>query len=234
MSSLIDCFSDLSASIGIISETWLTDGESLEKEVSDLVLGTGLQMLHQNRPPNQRGFSHGGVAVVYRETAMTLKKKRLHNPRNLEVMVATGSIKGCVRKVVVVGCYIPPNYSVPQGRSTMDFICGVISDIKREMDDPYIIVAGDFNQWKIHEVLADFPDLQEHAVGNTRGDHCIDRIFSNLEVQVAGTVPPLETDRCPESSPKKSDHRISFVQSSVNKVQSYNCLLYTSPSPRDS
>ena len=44
---------------------------------------------------------------------------------------------------------------------------------------------------------------------------------------MAGTVPPLEMDRCPESSPKKSDHRISFVQSSVNKVQSYKMLNYT-------
>ena len=142
-------------------------------------------------------------------------------------MVATGSIKGSARKVAVVGCYIPPNYSVPQARQTLDFICGAVTDIKREMDDPFVVVTGDFNQWKIHEVLEDFPDLIEHGVGNTRSDHCIDRVFSNLDVQVAGTVPPLETDRCPESSPKKSDHRISFIQSLVNKVHAYKMLSYT-------
>ena len=40
MSSLIDCFGDLSASIGVITETWLTDGESLQEDIDDLVLGS--------------------------------------------------------------------------------------------------------------------------------------------------------------------------------------------------
>ena len=66
MSSLIDCFGELSAAVGVVTETWLTDGESLEEEVENLVLGTGLQMIHRNRELNARGFSHGGVAVLYK------------------------------------------------------------------------------------------------------------------------------------------------------------------------
>ena len=80
--SLIDCFTELAAGVGIISETWLTDGDSLEKEVEDLVLGTGLQMIYRNREVNQRGFSHGGVAVVYKETMMTCLLYTSPSPRD--------------------------------------------------------------------------------------------------------------------------------------------------------
>ena len=39
---------------------------------------------------------------------------------------------------------------------------------------------GDFNHWKIEIPLADFVDLKEVPVGNTRKDKSIDRIFLNM------------------------------------------------------
>ena len=90
-----------------------------------------------------------------------------------------------------------------------------------------IVVAGDYNQWMVGDYLSDHPELLEHSVGNTRGTHCIDRIFSNLSVTVSGTVPPLETDRTEGTSPKKSDHMVAFIQSSVQKVAAYKMMDYT-------
>ena len=98
ISSLIDSFNDLSASVGIITETWLTDWDSLE----GLVLRTGLKMICKNRDPNERGYSHGGVAVAFKEPAVTLKEVRLHNPRKFEVLLTSGTIRGCSRKLCVV------------------------------------------------------------------------------------------------------------------------------------
>ena len=49
MSSLIDCFSDLTASLGVVTETWLTDGEGLDEDVEDLALGAGIRMICKNR-----------------------------------------------------------------------------------------------------------------------------------------------------------------------------------------
>ena len=97
---------------------------------------------------------------------------------------------------------------------------GSVTEIKRRFNDPYIIVSGDFNQWKIDETLEDFPDLIEVEVGPTRGSRAIDRSFSNFSraVKGSGTLPPLETDDARDGA--ASDHLIS-------------CLLYTSPSPRD-
>ena len=109
----------MEASLGIVTETWLSDGEGLEEEIEALALGTGLNMVYRNRKVNDKGFSHGGVSIVYRESALSLKKIRIHNPKEFEVVVAEGTLKGCGRKVVVIGCYIPPNYSVPRGRDCL-------------------------------------------------------------------------------------------------------------------
>ena len=167
----------------------------MDDDIEDLCLGAGLGMICRNRPANDRGFSHGGVAVVYRASEVSLRRVKLHNPHNFEVIMATGMLRGCARRVVVVASYLPPNYSVGRGRSAMEFTAGAVAEAKRRFDDPLLIVAGDYNQWGIAAHLADFPDLEEYQVGPTRAGHSIDKIFSNMGCpDDVGTVPPLETD----------------------------------------
>ena len=142
--------------------------------------------------------------------------------------MATGMLPLCSRRVVVIGCYIPPNYSMGRGRGAMEFIAGAVSEAKRRFVDPLIVVAGDYNQWKIHESLQDFPDLEEQRVGNMRGDRCIDRIFSNMGPQEeAGTVPPLETDPSPEAPSRKSDHRVSYITVEIPRVRPFTMMNYS-------
>ena len=105
---LIDCFNDLSAAVGIVTETWFSDGPDLDKDVEGLSLGTGLSMLYRNRPPNQRGFSHGGVAIIFKERTVPLKRIKLHNPGEHEVLMASGLLAGSGRRLVVVAAYLPP------------------------------------------------------------------------------------------------------------------------------
>ena len=126
MSSLIDCFDNLSAATGIITETWLTDDPDLDEEIEDLVLGTGLQMIYRNRKANDRGFSHGGVAVIYKEATMNMKAVKLSNPEKYEVLLTTGRMRGCPKPLAVLACYLPPNYPVPRGRAAMAFIAGAM------------------------------------------------------------------------------------------------------------
>lgn len=94
--------------------------------------------------------------------------------------MATGSIRGCPRKLAVVACYVPPNYSTAKARQAMDLAAGAVAEAKRVMDDPLVVLAGDFNQWEVQRQMADFLDMEEHDAGMTRGSHCIDRVFSNL------------------------------------------------------
>ena len=74
----------------------------------------------------------------------------------------------------------------------MDFIAGCVTKAKRQYEDPFILITGDFNQWRVEEVLVDFMDVKEAPVGPTRSGHCIDRVFSNFQdfSMGQGTLPP--------------------------------------------
>ena len=64
VNSLIDCVGEMKASIGIITESWLTNGDNLDEDIDGLCQGAGLGLICLNRPVNNRDFSHGGVAVI--------------------------------------------------------------------------------------------------------------------------------------------------------------------------
>ena len=130
-------------------------------------------------------------------------------------MVALGSVPGQSRKVLILACYLPPG--------CLDYIEDLVIKLKRKYSDPYIVVAGDFNQWKIQEVMANFPDLLEARVGPTRGDRHLDRLFSNMDISCAGTVPPLET----EGEARQSDHRIAFVEATLERKKAYEWVTYS-------
>ena len=86
-------------SIGVVAKTWLSDGQGLDKDVEDLLLGAGLGMLYKNRPLNQRGFSHGVVAILFRDSIMSLKEVMVHNPGKYEILMAVGAVKGFSHKI---------------------------------------------------------------------------------------------------------------------------------------
>ena len=52
-------------------------------------------------------------------------------------------------------------------------------EVKRRFKDPYVFVAGDFNQWRVEDALDNYTDMGEVQVRNTRGSRSIDRIFVN-------------------------------------------------------
>ena len=218
--SLIDCFSELDVALGIVTETWLADGESLDADILDLARGAGLDMVCLNRQQNGRGIAHGGVAIVSNNTACTLKRIDIHNPGNFEVLVTLSTVPGYSRKLLTVGCYLPPNYPVPKGKEALEHIENVVRNLKSTYKDPFILVGGDFNQWDVAEALSDFPDIREADVGPTRKDRCIDRIFTNFgrSITESGTVPPLEPE--PGHQGTRSDHRIAFVKAELPKSRS--------------
>ena len=217
---------EMEGTVGIITETWLADGESLERDIQDLAKGAGLGMICRNRGPGVRGVSHGGVAIVSNLSNCTLQKIDMPNPDNFEVLVTLSNVTGYSRKLLTVGCYLPPNYPIPRGRAALDHIEDVVREIKRQYRDPFLIVAGDFNQWAIHDALQDFPDLREALVGPTRKDRCIDRIFTNFgwSITESGTVPPLEPE--PGSQGSVSDHRVAFIRAELPRVRSFEWVSY--------
>ena len=123
----------MSVSCGVVTETWLSDGEGLDEDVEDLLLGAGMGLHCLNRPVNNKGFSHGGVAILYRGSEMSLKPIKVHNPGKYEVLVTAGKVQGYSRKLVIIGCYLPPNYTVARGRRAMDFIAGCVTTRNRKI-----------------------------------------------------------------------------------------------------
>ena len=82
--SFIDCFEEMDSAIGIVTETWLADGDSLERDVADLPDGTGIGLVYKNRPANARGVAHGGVAVAFNRANCSTRELHLPNPDNHE------------------------------------------------------------------------------------------------------------------------------------------------------
>ena len=115
INSLVDCFEELEVDVAVITETWLKDGPQLDQEVRDLEDGAGLCMLTRNRQPNpSTGVAHGGVAIITRKGLGNFKKIDVPNPDNFEVLPVIGNVSGTSRKLILIGIYIPPNYTVPR------------------------------------------------------------------------------------------------------------------------
>ena len=228
--SLVQCFKELDVDIAVITETWLKDGVPLDDDLRDLEIGAGLGSLVLNRKPNPRtGDSHGGVGIFYRKAIGNFKPVPLFNPDCFEVLPSIATIKGSARKLVVMAAYIPPNYPVPRAKQCLEYIENCIIDIKRIYRDPYIVVAGDFNQWEIDQALAEFVDLREVHVGPTRGDRAINRLFCNMTsgMSASGTVPPLETAPEGDGPSSRSDHLVTYMTTKLPRREAFEWVTYT-------
>ena len=226
INSLIDTINELDAAAAIVTETWLADGETLEEDRQDLLLGSGISMLYKNRPRDSRGAAYGGVALFFKDDICNFKEVTTAGGDGYEVLTTVGNMRGHPRRVVVVAAYIPPNYTTIRAHGCIDYINGIIIEMKRRYKDPYIIVSGDFNQWPIQQAVEDFLDIKETAAGPTRGTRTIDRTFSNLDNIIgAGTLNPLQTDG--EGPLRESDHRICYVSAKINKKERYKWLNYS-------
>ena len=133
------------------------------------------------------------------------------------------TIPGHARKMVVIGMYIPPNYTIPWGKKCLDYVSDVVMEVKRRYREPYVVVVGDFNRWGIGEVLEDFADVSEVEVGPTRQGRSIDRIFVNFGRSVAecGTLELLEDDAENGEERRRSDHRVAYITCKLKRYESF-------------
>ena len=140
------------------------------------------------------------------------------NAQNFEVLPIVASITKIRRKFLIIAIYIPPNYTVNRGAACLQHVNNLVLHIKRNSTDPYIILAGDFNQWDIAGALEDFPELVEVETPPTRGDRKIDKIYTNWhsDIHDAGCIPPLETEG-PPSTRTYSDHSIQYMCSRLSR-----------------
>ena len=125
-----------------------------------------------------------------------------------------------------MAAYLPPGYDKQRGRGALDYVEEVVIEVKRRYVDPFIVMAGDFNHWKIEESLSNFVDIKEVRVGSTRGSRSIDRVFLNVSrcVVESCTLLPLETER---EETRKSDHLIVYCKVLLNRQETYRWESYS-------
>ena len=121
--------------------------------------------------------------------------------------------------------YILPNYTKNRASGSVDYVADVVVQMKRKFNDPYLVIVGDFNQWKVEEGLEEHPEIREVLVGNTRNNKAINRIFTNMSRSVyeSGTLDPLETEAGEEDGQetRRSDHRIAFCRFGLKRKETF-------------
>ena len=95
----IDCcveyFKELETTVAFLTETWLLDSPELKTDIEDLELETGYSMLYKNRPPNDRGYSAGGVAIAFKKSSIVLKEITMAD-NAYEMLFTVGTIPNCL------------------------------------------------------------------------------------------------------------------------------------------
>ena len=214
LESLFDCFSEKQLDFAMLTETWLQNHD-LSSQLERLAGDYSLSCLARNRSDLARnGRQYGGVALLFRKKTSSFKEFPLNNPENFEVLAASGKVHGIKEKLFCITCYAPPNIPAARANKLVEFVSDVVTEAKRKFCDSLVVVAGDFNQWSLAELLLEHPDLTETAHGPTRGDRCIDRSFTNFgrSITASGTLEPLQTEDGLES-----DHKIAFSEAEFER-----------------
>ena len=106
---------------------------------------------------------------------------------------------------MIIAAYIPPGTRAERRDNFMDTIARNIGHVKVSMNDPFIILAGDFNRFDMGPAIRDFPDVVLSDCPSTRGEAKLDLVATNFETEIDSliTMPPLVS-----YVGKKSDHSI--------------------------
>ena len=130
--------------VGVVTETWMNgDNGEVRERLSE---EAGIGFLSRNRTTAAaKGQTYGGVALLWRENACSARRINFPNPGDFEVLPAAGSVRGHSRKLIILACYLPSNYSKQRSADELEHINDLIVHVERKFTDPFIIIAGDFN-----------------------------------------------------------------------------------------
>ena len=87
-----------------------------------------------------------------------------------------------------------------------------ITKLKIDFEDPFIIIAGDFNGKQTTAAIENFPDLREAGAGSTRGSASLDLIYTNFhpDIDLLQVRDPLQTE-----SGRESDHSVIYLEANL-------------------
>ena len=206
----------------MITESWLSDGAVLDKDVVDLEYGTNLKIIYRNRPRRPTGARRvgGGVSIVFNKSTCNFRERKISGNK-FEIVAATGRIGKLARTVALFCVYIQPKILVDELVTLNDLINNEILLLKSK-GDPIVIVGGDLNRRSLADAVDDFPDMTQANFEPTRGPACLDIAFTNFTEVTSEVWPPLAT---PDGT--LSDHQCVIYNAREQHTRKYTWMKKT-------
>ena len=156
-------------------------------------------MIHRSRITRHGRTAGGGFAIVYNTDKIKITERNM-NKGGAELLCAVGKMPEIARRIVIIAVYIPPHTRAAKTEEIMNFI-----RLESDFEDPYVIIAGDFNKMNTTSAFCNYPDIAEPEAGATHGAEALDLVFTNFDEYVTSQEihSPLETE-----AKQKSDHMV--------------------------
>ena len=195
ISSLITAFDEHDIDFAMITESWLQESRILAQDIVDLEHGTGLKIIYKNRPARAAGARAvgGGVSIIYKKASCKFKERKVVGNR-FEMVVATGKSRKMARHLAIFCIYLQPRLLVEDLRKLREIISDELLAIKAKWPDPLVFVGGDMNKKNIEEAFDCYGDIARCNYGPTRGDACLDILYTNAKQARYETSTPLESN----------------------------------------
>ena len=139
--SLQAYFQEYALDFAMITESWLKDGQTLDRDVIDLEWGTNLKIIYKNRPKNssRRRAVGGGVSIIFNKSTCNLRERKILGNK-FELVLAVGRVGKVQRKVAIFCLYIEPRMKAAELSELCEIISREILRLKAE-GDPLIYIG---------------------------------------------------------------------------------------------
>ena len=220
--SLTSAFQSLSLHGAGITETWFKGGKGLKERLDELEDSVGIKIIHKSRDGRKKKAG-GGVAFAFCTGTANFKQLALKSmTREQEVLAVVGRVAGVKRKIVVFTIYVPPATRATEFEVLCNALTHEIAAARAALNDPIIIVGGDFNRKDVGPALQRAADLKPIETAPTRGVHTLDKVYSTINDLLVDvrTLPPLDT-----LDGIASDHRCIFIKAKFPKARGYSWIV---------
>ena len=196
--------------VGFLSEIWEQKQNCEHQfEIEKMLELSGLKYISTPRPPNKKGVSYGGAAIVVNLKKFSCEKLTVFIPSNLEVVWGILRPKNQSTKfknIIVCSFYSPPNKR--RNSKMADHIVTTLQMLSSKYPECGLILGADKNSMDIRPILNSGLRLRQVVDLNTINNQILDIIIMNLSgfYNSPFIAPPIQPDD--PSKAKPSDHGV--------------------------
>ena len=207
--------------IALLCEIWENeDNVSHQNQIEKMLELHGLKYISSSRPPNYKGVSYGGAAMIVNLKKFQVEKIPVFVPNKLEVvwgLVKPKNGNASFKRLVVCSFYSPP--SGGSNSRMADHLTETLQVMTTRYPDCGLIMGGDKNRMNIRPLLNCGLQLKQCVDKPTRQGAILDIIIMNLYKYYNSPiiVPPIAPDNPLKGVP--SDHSIPLCSPYTDKVK---------------